>query len=445
MGVCRLLIHRIFLAALLLTTTASAAITELTPTAPTSATPVSLTITSEPSSPCPPTVGSLTRSGNTVRLALVPFTGACIAIIAPWKATFDLGTFAPGEYTVDVTLGGQPYVATKFVVRNAAPAFTLQPFAHVARPAGAQTDGGVEAVIDGVDPAQLCTFELCPNVKVLFGDVVAQPRMAAGKLTVRVPPHAPGVVDMKIVAEDRGVTLTSAGAAYFYDRSAAPDLSVWSRVLFPVLQSSAGAFGAQWITDAVVRNGNSYIVENFNRVDPFQCFDVGCERMSAGEYRKFEGRDHPRGAVLLVPRESVDAFSFGSRVRDRAREGEDFGTELPVLRESAMRRARFRLLDIPVTSAYRSKLRVYVYTPDDGLEATIVGSFPDREGGFLRRLPLERVDRTFAYAEIELQTIPDLKSDRLILEVLSPSELPAWAFVTVTNNASQRVTLVTPN
>jgi len=442
-----LLAPRFFLTLLLLitTVTAGAAITELTPAAPTSATPISITITSEPSSPCAPRFGAVVRNGSSIRLELLPYTDACITVVAPWKATYDLGTFPTGEYTLDVVIGNRPYLATKFVVRNATPAFSIRPFAHVSRSAGPQVDPGVTAIIDGVNPAQLCTFELCPNVKVFFGDVAVQPLIESGRFTVKIPPHAPGLVDMKIVADDRPLSYTSAGAVYFYDRSAAPDLSVWSRVLFPVLDSSAGAFGAQWTTDASIFNGNGYVVEGFNRVDSLQCFDVGCERFSALENRKFEGRNYPRGAALLLPRESVDAFSFASRVRDRGREADDFGAEIPVVRESAMRRSAFRLLDIPVTSAYRSKLRVYVYAPVDDLSVTVSSLTTDVDNYFQRQLKLTRVDQNLAYAELDLQTLTEVKSDRVGLTVIPPFDLPTWAFVNVTNNATQRVTTVSPN
>jgi hypothetical protein len=442
-----LLAIRFFLAALLTTVTASATLLEFTPPAPTSATPVAITITSDPGSPCPPTLGSVTRNGKSVRVDLLPWTGGCILIVAPWKATFELGTFNPGEYDLSVFLGSAPLVTSKFVVREANPPFTVRPFANVSRPAGPQTDPGALATLDNVSAAQICTTNACTNAKVMFGDVAAQPRFEGGRLVVPVPPHAPGVVDVRIVATDRELNLVSRGAAYFYDRAAAPDLTVWERELFPVLFSGPGAFGAQWTTDAVIFNGNNWLVENFNRVDSLQCFDVGCERYAAGEYRKFEGRDHPYGAVLLTPRESAAKFSFATRVRDKAREAEDFGTEIPVIREGAMHRERdgFRLLDIPVTSAYRSKLRVYVYGADaSNLQVSVYGSNGDREV-FLRRFPLTAVDAQLSYAEVDLQTIPEVEGDRMALRIVPPSELPTWAFVSVTNNTTQRVTIVTPN
>jgi hypothetical protein len=441
-----MLIARCLLAALFLASTVSAALTEFTPAAPTTAGPVSVTITSEPSTPCPPQVHALTRNGKTVRLELERWTGACIAVVRPWKATFDLGSFAAGDYLLEVLLDNQPYLTAPFVVRQANPPFTVRPFANVSRPSGPQVDPGAEAIIESVSPNALCRTEACPGVKVLFGDVAVQPSSRLGYLTVRVPAHPPGVVDVKIVDEARGVTMTSPGAVYFYDRNAAPDLTVWSRVLFPVLQSGAGAFGAQWTTDAVIDNRNDYEVENFNRVDSLMCVDYGCERLGVRHYLKFEGRNHPNGAVLFVPREAVDRFNFASRVRDKARESDDFGTEIPVVRESAMRRTQFRLLDIPVTGSYRSKLRVYVYTTDDNLQVPVQVSYPDRESFSFRQLRLQRIDRNLAYAELDLQTIPNLASDRVIVDIAPPElELPTWAFVTVTNNATQRVTIVTPN
>lgn len=445
-----MLAHRLILAALLLAGSVSAELLEVLPVSPTTATPVAISIT-EPGGTVCPSAGSVTRNGASIRININGVKPMFCPPVPGFRHTrFELGTLPAGEYSVAAFVGGfpEPLGETKFVVRNADSKIRLVPFANVSRPAGPQVDRGATVVIEGLSPTGfLCPGELCSSVKVYFGDVAVPARVEGGRFVVNAPPRPPGLFDVKIVARNPEETYgTIAGGAYFYDRGAAPDLSVWSRVLFPVLESSAGAFGAQWVTDAVIDNANDSVVENFNRVDPRQCFDVGCERVAAHEYLKFEGRRHPRGAVLLTPHESVDGLTFASRVRDRSREGEDFGTEIPVVRESGMFRARFRLLDIPISTAYRAKLRVYAYLPVDGQEVAITGSSESRVQLFQKRVPLTRVDASLVYAEVDLDAVPEAKNvGRLILDIQPPLDVPAWAFVTVTNNTTQRVTLVTPN
>jgi hypothetical protein len=408
---------------------------ELTPGGPTSVAPVAAVITHvDPRIPCAPQISSVKVTGSTVRLDLV--RDHC-SPSAPRKATYEFGRLNAGQYQLQVFVDGEPYATRSFIVRNGAPTFArVTPFAHVSR-----TGPGAPVFID--TPAfDLCETDACEGVTVFFGDVPAQPRrIARTQLVVNAPPHPPGLVTVRIRTVVGGGDFSLPAAAYFFDPNDAPDLSVWSRVLFPVLQSSAGAFGTRWTTDAVIRNGNP-AVQTFRAINARDCGDA-CSRFEAGELRKFEGRDHPHGAVLLVPHGEVDAFTFGSRIRDRVREREDFGAEVPVIRERDMRREPFLLLDVPVTADYRSKLRVYVYAPPDvtAAEATVQGLGPAPSA-----VSLHRVDDTLMYGELDLQGLPQLPGgDRLELVVVPPAGFPTWAFVSVTNNATQRVTLVTPN
>ncbi|HEU4521109.1 MAG TPA: hypothetical protein VFT12_03840, partial [Thermoanaerobaculia bacterium] len=164
------------------------------------------------------------------------------------------------------------------------------------------------------------------------------------------------------------------------------------------------------------------------------------------------------GRLLYVQRTRADQVSASLRLWDVSREATDAGTEVPVVRESDLHATTAHLTAVPLDGRFRLMLRVYevlqrearfrvrVYPFEEGIGATdpfmdfeLVASTPE-EGTF-------RVTPAYAQrADIEsllLNPVPRPRHLRIEVEPLTPGSF-FWAFVSVTNNDTQRVTLVTP-
>jgi len=233
-------------------------------------------------------------------------------------------------------------------------------------------------------------------------------------------------------------------------------------ILLPVYttQPVPGAFGSLWKTE--------FRIVNLTQI----AFVPGVDILYASG-------DFPQGRVkspaLTMPRDDVDSppialawirnelapfISVELRVRDLSRQSETWGTEIPVVFGG---KYDLNLLDVPVRDGFRSLLRVYsaVYggccgvtvsfkSADGNVLATrtlqlqhpngsIGGLVPPpykREGS--RELPLQP-----AYAEIDLRSITELQEQETVWIQVNPT-MASWAFVSVTNDATQHVTTITP-
>jgi len=247
-----------------------------------------------------------------------------------------------------------------------------------------------------------------------------------------------------------GETRTIVDGLYFYDRGAPPELSVFERVLFPVLFSSRGGHGSEWLSEAAIANPRPWYVETVNEVMPFVCITYPCgERMAPSSTVAFDGMGYPQGIALIVPRAEADDLTFSLRVRDTARHAEGYGTQIPVVRESDMfRNAELTLLDLPVDPRYRTKIRMYVF--DSGDHDAYV-TVRQAHGVIDTRFVPVRRDCTSGdcagapwYGELDLAA--GNTGDRVDVYItIGGTDTPAWAFASVTNNDTQQVTIVTPD
>jgi hypothetical protein len=169
------------------------------------------------------------------------------------------------------------------------------------------------------------------------------------------------------------------------------------------------------------------------------------------------------GPVLFhVDSRYAAQLTFASKIRDLSRHEQSAGTEIPVIREDRMSAAPLYLLNVPVEPGFRDMLRIYALPEVDDPEVEV--SYYERLDEFYvdnaSHVPLrtERVRlRTFApigehrldpsLAEISgIEALPEIAGkNALWIEVkpITPG-LRIWAFVSITNNTTQQVTLVTP-
>ncbi|HEY0371585.1 MAG TPA: hypothetical protein VGD79_06265 [Thermoanaerobaculia bacterium] len=408
----------------------------LDPPGPTSA----AAVTADVYVTCDPQSHTLTRLGNVIKIQVTagPFQALCDPPI-PARYSVPLGVLPAGEYRIEVGTGALDAIeARTFIVRNVAEgAFDIHPFA-------VPTYGDVQMRIDTGDLPQV--------TKIIVGGVTVAPAnitQSGGVYTFEAPEHAKGLADVTI--ETAGGTHTLAGAVYYFDHSAPPDNSVFERILFPVLFSSAGAHGSEWVSEVALSNPNPWAVKAFTDLMLFNCPDCG-----VGQYFQpeddtvFAGFGYPRGIALLVPRAEAGDLSFSLRVRDTSRVAEGYGTQVPVVREKDLfRNTDLTLLNIPVDIRTRVKLRVYAFDTNNH-DATVTVHYVDApnvaEATF--SLPMRRECRPFDcpavpwYGELDLPNDHNAGNMNVYVTLGFP-EVSAWAFASVTNNETQQVTLVT--
>lgn len=405
------------LAALFFASAAFANDVHVVPLGPTTTTPIEVHYRSI----CQAVGGhSVTREGSLIRItALDPH---CIIVLPiPMIEKVQLPEVLPaGEYRVEVRLEGdtQNFASTRFVVRNGAPV----PFE--VHPSAVPVSGSAVPVrIDGIE----CGTENCTDLTVrVDGQVVEHEPGDLGGISFLAPPHQKGLVDVTVQKSD--FVSVSPGALYYFD---GPEPSVFETILFPVLFSSAGAHGSQWVSEALMSNPR-----------PWYVYTADGETFVPREIKRASD-GHPRGLLLRLPRAEAPDFAFALRVRDVARQAEGLGTQVPVVRErDFVHGDTIHLLDVPLDPRYRVKVRIYMIEP----AMSPTGGFVAIPRGDARlRIPFNFTrssENEPYYAEVDLPL--GVIGERVKVDVEMPLDAIGWAFASITNNETQEVTIVAP-
>jgi hypothetical protein len=161
------------------------------------------------------------------------------------------------------------------------------------------------------------------------------------------------------------------------------------------------------------------------------------------------------GRVLYIrpfsnPAGDPNALAFQLRVFDRSRIQQTAGTEIPVIREADFRHTTAYLLNIPVDANSRLTFRLYemdlrlsdfdirVYDQSNG---NLLGTY---RSSLIAPAPERLLWFQPAYVEInDLSTVASASRIRIEVQPRTAGS-SFWAFVSVTNNDTQQITLVTP-
>ncbi len=236
--------------------------------------------------------------------------------------------------------------------------------------------------------------------------------------------------------------------------------------LVPIAMTSVtipGGHGSQWKTAFVAYNSSDN--EVFVRYLDALCLHISpCPEgvmldpnHVSRRFRWAQGPDAgsstPHGVLIYYAPEEAEDLHFHLRIRDITREAESAGTEIPVVRETEFRSEAIHLLEIPTAAPFRSHLRLY---GPDGVGGSFLISFFDQDTNLLiaqEEIVLEPHVSGFSrffpdYAEIARITErhPALQNSdhfRIAIEPIMPG-FRFWAFVSITNNETQQVTVVTP-
>lgn len=407
------------------------------PPAPTSHSFVKLHVRSGSGDACLPRGERVTRSGNTIDVFWERPAGCSgVSVPAPWGDEAAIGVLEPGVYEVRVHIEDAPPRSVTLVVGDAAPPFVVQPSI-------VSIGGGETIAIYRFRDDDLCRLPSTVTIGGVAAPVVSRD---CGLVQVTAPPHAAGAVDVTVKSGEE--TLTARAALRYVDPAAAPDDSAFERVLVPLLYEGPGAYGSQWVTEGrMYPMGTARPLRWLNDALREECAIGPCEGHDV-DLTRFG--NHPAGLLLFIPRDmgEVEAKTFA---RDVSREHASWGVQVPIVRENDFTRDReMRFPDVPFTAPYRALLRVY------GVDAA-ASHVRVRAGGRERIVtltgacgfyvtPCNSAQPAFAAVDL-LEAFPELAGTGRASVAVGPSASRAlryWAFVSVTNNATQHVTLITP-
>jgi hypothetical protein len=388
---------------------------------------------------CQVNLQTVTRTGTEISVVLRQ-TSSCPSPPLDLEHRVVLGKLPAGEYRVTLSeYSDLPPRIVPFTVFEANPFLAVRPFVVPVDTPGFP----IELVFRDEDPG-VC----CDSVVEIGGvEYRASDMLPREGTWFHAPDLPPGLHDIRIIKSD-GAIIAVPAALYYQAPGAAADPGVFERVLFPVLFRSGGRNGSQWRSEAVVSNPTDYQILMANTIVP------QAQLLAPKKRYAFSGEQHPTGVALLVPRREAQDVAFQLRIRDISREGDSFGTEVPVVRESEMFRGEneITLLDVPLDPRYRTKLRVY-FLPDagaDDLAYVNVKVVPAAGGApsFLFTLLSRECSgvacaSTPYYGELDLAAAGNGARADLYVDTIVGGAV--WAFASVTNNETQAVTLVTPD
>ena len=166
------------------------------------------------------------------------------------------------------------------------------------------------------------------------------------------------------------------------------------------------------------------------------------------------------GTFLYIPKTMLDSVKLSLRVRDTSQNATSLGDEVPVVRSEQFA-GDLTLFDVPVDPKYRATLRIYGFTyapmpvrvtvyPEDGQTALarfdvelrgiailVAVVFPAHPA-WIAIDPLTDAVRSAAAGSRVRIEISNLAS------TLGYPQSSIWGFVSLTNNETNQVTLVTP-
>ena len=294
-------------------------------------------------------------------------------------------------------------------------------------PASGPKSGGTTVILRG-------TFANSGH-SVLFGGAASRSVTLLDEHTLSAiaPPHFGDTVDVVIV--ERGVQLP---AQLTYTYRGDPPFAEFERLLLPIfLPPIPGAFGSEFRTQLWMSGG---AMEVFGLLPDHAPFSIG----PIGATRPTPGGGTP-GRFIYVPKDQLRTFAATLRVADTSRSAENFGTELPIVRESEFPEDILVLHGVPTDPRFRNTLRVYSMQ-----EVAITVQI---EGQPLFRQVLRKNDPNDPF-EPAYGVFTDFPVGRGELQVTlygpslhGPSPpifyAPFWGFVSVTNNETQHITTIT--
>lgn len=430
-------------AALLLALTDAPAVTVRTvPSAPVAGQPFELTISGFWPTSTLPVVSDVFLADASTIVVTLSVDGGGDPQTSPYIARAEIPALASGTYMTRIRLAERGGVVRVFAasqtitVSGNAPKLSLSP-----------TRGGISG---GTSVAITCPFASCAGAQVSFGAKAAESVTIDGNRIVAVTPSnfiGPVNVTVRAGSEER---VHYSGYTYLSPNE-------YDSVLLPsfTAREIGGAFGSRWVIEHGIFNGNNVPLEpniDFFHTTSTAPLTIG----SVSPIPTEEPFNRPPNWMVHVRRPVSDNVRYSLRVRDLSRAEATWGTELPVVRERDFA-SRVQLFDVPLQPRFRQTLRMYAlpegrlccneltvrfYSLNSvvPLHTTTVTLRDAEVGAGSREFPMQPET-----AEIDfLGGIAELAGhDRVRVEIESATR-KVWGYVSVTNNETQHVTVVSP-
>jgi hypothetical protein len=273
----------------------------------------------------------------------------------------------------------------------------------------------------------------------------------ANTITALTPAHLPTTVTVRVRQLDGSLNEGRLENAFTFTGD--PE-SAFEPVLFPIFQPPVdGAFGSRFET--IARVGSTGALNGapaLYGVDtqcylfspstfPFDPFGIGNDSVL------LTGCSHSVGRVFWI--KSGTRLGASLRVRDTTRQASSHGVEVPVVKRSDFTNDSLVLLGVPADPRFRKRLRVYslpmregfvnvdingvgvgqvFFTPSTSLFEPSYGEFTD----FPASLPAD----SFMRVRLFMGRLPD--------GTIPPNTPPFWGLISVTNNDTQEITVISP-
>ncbi|HEY3052337.1 MAG TPA: hypothetical protein VGK04_03010 [Thermoanaerobaculia bacterium] len=404
-----------------------------------------------------PMGSTVTRTGNLISISLKFDCTVGVPILAGFDEIVDLGVLPAGVYEV-VAGPNELLIAIaegKLTVRDVSSPLQISP---------EQGNYGDILTIRGAGIAPVCAVAPCPVPRVFVGDreaVVLRTPDTDTIVASLVSARRSGVVDVTV--QSAGRTFQSIAGFYYspvvLDDSQSSfrepiDPAFFEPMLIPVAINGAGALGSRWTTEVTLRNENDFPFAAYTIFDN-SCMPVCDIRMHPHTSRLIRP-NQPNGYLFYVSRQGAPNAFFGILLRDLSHQSEALGTEMRVVREKDFFDRPFTIVNVPSDMRFRVALRLYRIDGGTTLSLrirtldAIEGYGPSAEQPPLVDAPITlalRGDRlASAYIGDLLTAYPQLAGKGALRVEISgtPSQRAAWAFVSVTNNETQHVTIISP-
>ena len=334
-----------------------------------------------------------------------------------------------------------------------ASSLSASPVILTVSPTEGSVAGGTKVTITGTGFNDNCAICSPPfgALQVFFGNTQATDIKLFGstKIEAIAPPHPPGAVSITVRQYEGSPNFFTFEDAFTYTGNWE---AAYEPVLFPIFMGPVrGAFGSEFHTLPLVASAG----------EPFDIFgvDTNCisavpsltpdrpYRIGAQEIILPVACNFAVGRLFFVPVEHVDEFAANVRVTDITREAASLGVEIPVVRLRDFTAGKIVILGVPIDARYRNTLRIYGL-PGGAQNVNVTVN------GVTTNLNLVTSDNLYepSYAEFTnfptpAQLRPGQKTvtvtiDQPVQGIVGPTAV--WAFVSVTNNDTQQITIVTP-
>ena len=231
--------------------------------------------------------------------------------------------------------------------------------------------------------------------------------------------------------------------------------SEYAPILVPIKINGPihGGFGTIWSTSVTAYNSSSEPVPYFGK----SCvLGVICPRhliwpaRSYGNPIDYSGH---AGYILWVERSAIRDIHLSVRLNEITR-GLEPVAEIPIIREAELYTDSLQILDVPIRADARVLLRLYSIPRPHHTVSFVVTAY-DRNDVVLgaRRISVKPITESTplpifpGYGEMDLWAdFPDARTSAVRLEIRAeePDTL-FWAFISLTDNGSQRVRLINPS